>query len=348
MKSSQQLPTQQKDNPHVLPASRVTPDGNATASRHGLRHCTRRNRQGVMNGVVVVDKPSAMTSAQVVAQVKALLKAKKVGHTGTLDPFATGVLVCCINEATRLARFLISGRKGYEATMRLGIRTDTQDLTGQVISREPSLAVTHEEVHSTFQRFLEVKEQVPPAFSALKHQGVPLYRLARRGTFVQKPARRISLYELRVLDIHLPYVHFGVSCSQGTYVRTLSADIGDAMGCGAHLVQLCRTESGGFTLEEAVSLSTLKGLAETGKAADRITPMAHALKGFPEVKASRALALRIRHGQPITGAELGQGKDAGGPWIKVTDDENNLIAVLGAKERDGVYPYACVFANHQS
>ncbi|MDY6837667.1 MAG: tRNA pseudouridine(55) synthase TruB [Thermodesulfobacteriota bacterium] len=300
-----------------------------------------------MNGIVIVDKPAAMTSAQVVARVKALLKAEKVGHTGTLDPFATGVLVCCINQATRLAQFLTPGRKCYEAVMRLGIRTDTQDLTGQVISKDPDVSVAHHKVRSVFRDFLKIKEQVPPAFSALKHQGVPLYKLARRGAFVKKPARPISIYELKVLDIDLPHVHFTVSCSQGTYVRTLCADMGDALGCGAHLVQLRRTESGGFSLKEAVSLSTLKEMALVGNISDCITPMSLALRAIPEVHAGPKLAQRIRWGQPITRPDLGQ-HDVATRWIRVTDPQGDLIAVLSTNKKNGVYPYVCVFPNQES
>ena len=301
-----------------------------------------------MNGIVVVDKPRDITSARVVAKVKTILMAKKVGHTGTLDPFATGVLICCINQATRLAQFLMYGKKSYEAVMRLGLRTDTQDLTGRIISREPSLNVTHDKVHSTFRRFLEIKEQVPPAFSALKHHGVPLYKLARQGTFVQKAPRRITIYKLEVLDIDLPFVRFELSCGHGTYVRTLCADIGEALGCGAHLVRLCRTESGGFTLEDALSLENLAELALEGKVSSCIIPMTNALKKIPEIQAGYPLAQRIRHGQPISKSELAPVENTIAPWIKVTDAKGDLLAILASKEKNGVYPYACVFPNGNS
>ncbi|MBN1841618.1 MAG: tRNA pseudouridine(55) synthase TruB [Deltaproteobacteria bacterium] len=296
-----------------------------------------------MNGIVVVDKAAGMTSAQVVAKVKRILRAKKVGHCGTLDPFATGVLVCCINQATRLAQFFSHGKKGYEAVMRLGIRTDTQDLTGRIVSREPTLAVADHEIGPVFRRFLNVREQAPPAFSALKHHGVPLYKLARRGTFVQKPSRRISIYDLAVLDVDLPYVRFRVSCSQGTYIRTLCADMGDALGCGAHLVQLRRTESSGFTLEETISLQGMERLAATGEVSNCVIPMSNALKGIPEIQASQGLARRIRHGEPVTEEKLGPVDATGALWVKVTDADRNLIAVLGSRERKGVLPYVCVF-----
>jgi len=347
MKPLRRLANRQKGASYFLSLLPIIADS-TTASHHGLWGYTPLNRHGSMNGIVIVDKPAGMTSAQVVARVKTLLKAKKVGHTGTLDPFATGVLVCCMNQATRLAQFLIAGRKCYEGVMRLGIRTDTQDVAGQVISKDPDVSVTHDKVHSVFREFLNIKEQVPPAFSALKHRGVPLYKLARCGAFVKKPARPISIYHLELLHIDLPYIHFKVSCSQGTYVRTLCADMGDAMGCGAHLVRLCRTESGGFALKQAISLSTLKEMVLAGKVADSIIPMSRALRAVPEVNADPALAKRIRYGQPISEADLGHSKDPSRPWIKVTNTEGNLIAVLCANKENGVYPYACVFPNQAS
>ncbi len=297
-----------------------------------------------MNGIIVVDKPPDMTSAQVVTHVKRILKVKKVGHTGTLDPVATGVLVCCINKATRLARFLTYGKKRYEGVMRLGIRTDTQDLTGRVVSTEPDLGVTDRDMRKVFLSFLEVKHQTAPAYSALKHHGVPLYRLARHGTFVQKPPRRISIYGLEVLDISLPDVRFDVCCSAGTYVRTLCADIGDALGCGAHLTELCRTESGRFGLDEAVSLNTLDRLAASSKISNHIIPMSVALRGMPGISAGDQLLKKIQHGHPVTQEEVAAVRlRRTCPWIKVTDTQGNLVAVISSSKKNGVYPYACVF-----
>ncbi len=298
----------------------------------------------IMNGIIVVDKPPDVTSAQVVTQVKRILKVRKAGHTGTLDPFATGVLVCCINTATRLAQFLVYGKKRYEGVMRLGIRTDTQDLTGRVVSKEPDLRVTDRDVHRVFLSFLEVKHQNPPAYSALKHNGIPLYKLARRGTFIQKPPRRISIYGLEVLDVSLPDVRFKVCCSPGTYVRTLCADIGDALGCGAHLTGLCRTENGGFGLDEAISLNTLEKVSATGEISNHIIPMGIALRGMPSITANSELLKKIQHGRPVTQEEIPAVRlRETCPWIKVTNPKGNLVAVLSSSKKDCVYPYACVF-----
>ena len=302
-----------------------------------------------MNGIIVVDKPPDMTSAQVVTQVRRILRVKKVGHTGTLDPFATGVLVCCIDKATRLSRFLMYGEKRYKGVMRLGIRTDTQDLTGRVISTEPDLKVTQGDVRRAFLSFLDVKHQTPPAYSALKHHGVPLYRLARHGTFVQKPPRRISIYELEILDASLPHVRFEVCCSAGTYVRTLCADIGEALGCGAHLTGLCRTESGRFRLDEALSLNALERLDAKGGISNHIIPMSVALRGMPAISANDELVQKIQHGYPVTWEEVAAVRlRRTCPWIKVTDTQGKLVAVMSSSKKDGVYPYACVFPNRET
>jgi tRNA pseudouridine55 synthase len=296
-----------------------------------------------MNGIVVVDKPAGWTSAHVVAKVKRTLKATKVGHTGTLDPFATGVLICCVDKATRLARLLSQGRKAYEAVMRLGVRTDTQDLTGHVVSKGSTLDITEKQIKTVFEQFLKVEEQVPPAFSALKHQGKPLYTLARKGVFVEKPARPIVIYHLEIRDIDLPFIRFDVVCSAGTYIRTLSADLGDALGCGAHLVSLCRTETGGFTLAETISVATLERLAASGQASSCILPMHEALKGIPEIRAGQHLAQKIRYGKPLTESEIGPVAASNASWIKVTDADRDLIAILELNKKDGILPYMCVF-----
>lgn len=303
-----------------------------------------------MNGVVVIDKPAQMSSAQVVATVKRTLKARKVGHTGTLDPFATGILVCCVNRATRLARFITHGRKGYEAVMHLGVCTDSQDFTGKVVSRQSIAGVTEEKVKASIQRLVGQSRQTPPSFSALKHQGKPLYKLARDGIFVQKAPRSIHVYEATVLGIDYPFVHFRVICSPGTYVRTLCADIGEFLGCGGHLSQLRRTQNGGFTLEDAVSLDVLKSLASTQRAHDCVIPMEKALNGVPEVQVGNRTAAKIRKGAPLTEGDIGLSgrkevprKEA--PWLKVTDVNRRLLAVLDVEKRGNILPYMCVFLN---
>lgn len=253
------------------------------------------------NGIVIIDKPAGATSARVLAGVKKLYKAKKAGHAGTLDPFATGVLVCCLNQATRLAQFFLHDRKKYRGTLCLGIDTDTQDLTGRVLAEKSTAGIKAADVQAVMDRFQGTIEQVPPAYSALKHKGTPLYRLARSGNPVQKPPRKVTIDQLVILEVASPLVHFEVTCSAGTYIRTLCADAGRLLGCGGHLQALRRLESSGFALDEAVSLDDLEQLAADGNPESRLIPMAKALRGMPAVTADRRMAERIGQGQPVAG-----------------------------------------------
>ncbi len=233
-----------------------------------------------------------------------LFGAKKVGHTGTLDPFATGVLICCINRATRLSQFFLKGDKTYEAVLRLGIATDTQDATGTVTARHPVARVTEAVVLQTAVRFVGSISQVPPIYSALKHQGTPLYKLARRGKAVEKPARQVRIHRLDILDVNLPEVRFLVSCSSGTYIRTLCADMGQALGCGGHLKILRRTASCGFSIGSAISLDDLDNLNAQGRLDDAVIAMNDALHFMPELIADDILTRKMRNGMKLSEADF--------------------------------------------
>ncbi|MGM0453701.1 MAG: tRNA pseudouridine(55) synthase TruB, partial [Thermodesulfobacteriota bacterium] len=230
---------------------------NSNGSPNGL--------QQAPNGVLIIDKPADMTSADVVKRIKRLPGVKKAGHTGTLDPFATGVLVCPINRATRLAQFFLHSRKTYAATMHLGIETDTQDHTGRTVATHAIENIDEPAISVAVDGFIGQIEQVPPVFSALKHEGVPLYKHARNGRPVEKPPRRVHIGRIDLVGVRLPEIDIEVSCSGGTYIRTLCADIGRRLGCGAHLCRLRRTETGGKTLAEAVSLSELQAVESMGR-----------------------------------------------------------------------------------
>ncbi|MDP2645162.1 MAG: tRNA pseudouridine(55) synthase TruB [Desulfobacterales bacterium] len=248
-----------------------------------------------LNGVIIIDKAADMTSAQVVSVVKKTLKVKKVGHTGTLDPFATGVLICCINRATKLSKFFLSGNKKYDAMLHLGIETDTQDATGKITATSDPVNFSEGEIRDACKKFEGAGMQLPPVFSALKHNGRPLYKLARKGQPVQKPARPIVIHYIKIGRIDLPFVHFEVSCSSGTYIRTLCADIGRALGCGGHLKELKRIESSGLTLNEAFSLEELKKAVFSGQISDKIISMRRAVQYLPELAADTALMEKIIH-----------------------------------------------------
>ncbi len=206
-----------------------------------------------MDGVLVADKPALWTSHDVVAKVKRALCAKKVGHLGTLDPMATGVLPLVINGATKFAGFLGSGTKHYRATLKLGEETDTYDKDGQVVKHGDTGHLTDDDVRDAFVRFTGRIMQTPPMYSAIKKHGVPLYRLARKGVEVEREARSVEIFAIEISRIALPLVDFTVACSKGTYVRSICHDAGAALGCGGHLFDLRRTASGAFTLDAAIS-----------------------------------------------------------------------------------------------
>lgn len=298
-----------------------------------------------LNGIVVVDKPEGISSAGVVARVKEISGAKKVGHTGTLDPLATGVLVCCLNQATRLSQFFLKGDKEYEAELVLGRVTDTQDATGTVIEQYPMNGVTVDRVKDAASRFVGEINQVPPVYSALKHQGVPLYKLARRGAAVAKPARPVRINRLEILDVNLPDVRFRVSCSSGTYVRTLCADIGRELGCGGHLKGLRRTTSCGFSIDAAISLEALTAYRDQGCLDEAVIPMNEALAFMPSAVVDVALAKKIQNGTKLSKTDFSvrpRFSDQG--VFKVVDSHGQLIAVMDESPAADNYNYYCVFS----
>ena len=297
-----------------------------------------------MDGVLIINKAPDMTSAEVVATVKKLLQARKVGHAGTLDPFATGVLVCCINRATRLARFFLKGRKTYRAVLHLGIETDSQDATGRIVSTRDPVAVSAQQVEGVCRQFEGAYWQSPPPYSALKYRGKPLYRYAREGEPIQKPPRRVEIETIRLQSVRPPLVQFEVACSAGTYIRTLCHDMGKALGCGGHLKELLRLESCGFTLQEAISLFRLRRVAEAGNAAGSILPMESALRDMPQIIANKALTAHIKHGRVVTKNDiLPSGEHNREGLVKIVDANRHLIAVLGYRKQRQEMLYHCVF-----
>jgi tRNA pseudouridine55 synthase len=249
-----------------------------------------------MNGFIVIDKDKGMSSHDVVSSLRKMLQIKKVGHTGTLDPFATGVLPVAIGEATKAISFLDESTKEYEALMQLGVSTDTQDLTGKVISVND---IEHLDEHSIRQAFEVVAKrdtQVPPMFSALKRDGKPLYKLARKGESVDLQPRPMKIELLSVNSISMPMVRFTVRCSRGTYVRTIAADIGIILGCGAHLTELRRTASGKFHLSRSVKLDELKTSLNSKRVSDFVMSTYSSLSHLKGAEVSEKGAFRIRNG----------------------------------------------------
>ena len=303
------------------------------------------------SGIVVLDKPEGLSSAQAVGRIKKLFGARKAGHAGTLDPFATGVLVCMLNQATRLGRFLLAGAKTYEAVLHLGVETDTQDVTGNVVQQQALETGIESRLADTFRRFKGRIDQTPPVFSALKHRGVPLYKLARQGRPVQKPARPVHITAIDITAVALPEVFFQVTCSAGTYIRSLCADIGRELGCGGHLARLRRTRSSGFGLAAALSLDELERRVTNPNDGWPIISPAAALPEMATHIADEAAAAKINKGIPLTGDDLPAPQpqptcnrgNHDGSLMKIVDSRQRLLAVVRYEPQKDGYQYCCVF-----
>ena len=282
-----------------------------------------------MDGVVIIDKPHGQTSHDVVTEIKRLLKARKAGHAGTLDPLATGVLPVLLNEGTKLAPFLMNTGKEYQATALLGIRTDTLDVTGTVVSTNP-LHVSEEDVIRAIRGLCGLRKQVPPVYSAVKFKGRPLHRWARRGVTITPEPREVKIFHTEVVTINLPEVVFTVSCSKGTYIRSLCADIGEELGCGAVLSSLRRTKNGSFSERDALSLAGLDEDARVKLLEARIISTAEAISGLKTIHIDDLLADKIRKGGQLMSDEVVPDHISffdRGDMIRLLSPKDGLVAV---------------------
>jgi tRNA pseudouridine55 synthase len=262
----------------------------------------RRQHGRDVGGVLVVDKPRGMSSNDAVQAVKRLYRAQKVGHTGSLDPLATGVLPLCLGEATKLSQFLLDSDKEYRARVKLGIRTDSGDAAGQVLEERPIAGVDRAAIERELAHFRGEIEQVPSMFSAIKHQGQPLYKLARRGIEVDRKARRVMIHRNELVAFEGDELELLIHCSKGTYVRSIAAELGERLGCGAHVCALRRLRAGPYGEAEMVDLATLERVREQGgyEALDALLlPLSSAVANWPVVSLSGATAFYIRQGQPV-------------------------------------------------
>ena len=250
-----------------------------------------------VSGLLLVDKPAGLTSNQVLGRVKRLLGQRKAGHTGTLDPFATGLLPVLLGEATKFSADLLEADKRYTAVARLGERTTTGDTEGEVVATRP-MVIDEAVVHAALSRFRGEIDQVPPMYSALKRDGRPLYELARQGIEVERLPRRVNIHALELIALEATTLSFAVTCSKGTYVRTLAEDIGEALGCGAHLQALRRVASGSLDLTSAVTLEGLEAMSPEARVAS-VLPMDHLLQTLDRIELDAALAARFAQGQRL-------------------------------------------------
>lgn len=248
-----------------------------------------------MNGTVIVDKPAGRTSFDIVHEIRNVLNIKKIGHTGTLDPLTTGVLPVCINEATKLIQFFAEDDKEYRATMLLGVETDTLDMEGKIVARN-KLNITEEEIEYVIKAFTGKIEQRVPRYSAVKIKGKPLYRWTREGINITPPLRTIEVYRIAIEKIALPYVSFVVSCSKGTYIRSLCADIGNRLGCGACLYRLRRIKSGHFSEESAIVLEGLDKKEKEQTIRENLIPMVDMLPHFCSIIIDAEIVDKIKNG----------------------------------------------------
>lgn len=260
----------------------------------------RRNKGRNVNGVLLLDKPVGMSSNMALQIAKRLFNANKAGHTGSLDPLASGLLPVCFGEATKASGFLLDADKRYRVRCKLGEKTSTGDAEGEVIETRPVEGIDAARLEQVFARFRGEIEQIPPMHSAVKHQGQRLYKLARQGVEVEREPRTVVIHALTLLGVDLPYFGIDVHCSKGTYVRTLAEDIGEALGCGAHVTELRRLGVGPYDAAGMVDLDALKAESAEPAALDaHLLPIESALTQWPDVRLSPDAAFYLRQGQPV-------------------------------------------------
>lgn len=260
----------------------------------------RRNKGRNVNGVLLLDKPVGMSSNEALQVAKRIFNANKAGHTGSLDPLASGLLPVCFGEATKASGFLLDADKHYRVRGKLGEKTRTGDAEGEVIASRPVEGIDAARLEQVFAQFRGEIEQIPPMHSAVKHQGQRLYKLARQGVEVEREARRVIIHELNLLGVDLPYFDIDVRCSKGTYIRTLAEDIGERLGCGAHVTELRRLGVGPYATAGMVGLDQLRGEAvDTAVLDAHLLPIESALTQWPDVRLSPDAAFYLRQGQPV-------------------------------------------------
>ena len=279
-------------------------------------------------GVLLLDKPVGLTSNAALQEAKRLLQSRKAGHTGSLDPLASGLLPLCFGEATKLSRFLLEAGKSYWTVFQLGVTTDTDDAEGRVLSTRPVQA-GRAQVEAALKRFVGVIQQVPPLYSAIKRGGEPMYKLARAGLTPELEPRAVEIREIRLLDLTGDRVTLEMSCSKGTYVRSLARDLGEALGCGAHVIALRRLGLGAFRVEQAVTLDRLRELPGPVERAALLQPVDAAVETMPKVELSGNAAYYLRQGQAVT---IGWGLPP--CWVRIYE-AGGLFLGVGEVQDDG-------------
>ena len=281
------------------------------------------------NGIINIYKEAGYTSHDVVAKLRGILKQKKIGHTGTLDPAAVGVLPVCLGSGTKLCDMLTDKDKEYRAVLRLGCETDTQDMTGRVLS-ESEARVTERQAEEAVLSFLGEYDQIPPMYSAVKVDGKRLYELAREGREVERRPRRVRIYGIEIEEIRLPLITMRVSCSKGTYIRTLCHDIGRKLCCGGAMEELVRTRSGSFTIGDALRLSEVERLRDAGRLEGSILPVDRVFAGLPRVTVEKRFRKLIENGNPFYRNMVCEKEEDGQEGqVRVYDTDGKFYGVYG-------------------
>jgi tRNA pseudouridine55 synthase len=293
-----------------------------TGREHKEMDDNRFDLKNAISGVLVVDKPVGLTSHDVVQIVRKGTNIRRAGHTGTLDPRASGVLVILIGPAVRLSEYVSASDKRYQAVIRLGASTDTYDADGRILSTSPVDKITETQFEQELQSFVGEIEQIPPPYSAIKVKGRKAYEMAREGEEIDLAPRKIRVYSLELLEWAPPEAVIDVYCSSGTYVRSLAHDLGEKLGCGAHLIGLRRTKSGRFTLRDAAPLRRLREAFEDGTWYQFLIPAAEALSDWPSIELSQDQAEAIRHGHRI------QSEPLGSDMVRGVSEQGELVALL--------------------
>lgn len=261
---------------------------------------SKRRRGRDVSGILVLDKPAGFSSNDAVQKAKRLFHARKVGHTGALDPLATGVLPLCFGEATKFSQYLLTSDKKYLARLKLGVATDSGDADGQVIAERAVGDISESRIEEALRFFRGEIDQVPSMFSAVKHKGQPLYKLARQGIEIERESRRVKIFSNRIVALEGDELTLAIHCSKGTYVRTIAEELGEHLGCGAHVVALRRQAAGPYDETDLVTFDTLEAALETEGTLDSfLLPVASAVGDWPEVRLNDDTAYYVRQGQPV-------------------------------------------------
>lgn len=297
--------------------------------------------QTLRDGILNVNKQAGWTSHDVVAKLRGLLGTKRIGHGGTLDPAATGVLPVLLGKGTRIAEYLMGWDKEYRAVLRLGETTDTQDATGRILSSRSTEGLTTENICAAVSRFQGRLRQLPPMYSAVKVRGVPLYRAARAGRTVEREAREVTVHEIEVLDISGRDVALRISCSKGTYIRTLCADVGDALGVGGHLLALSRNRVGPLTIQNALTLEQIQSKLDLGELGETLMSLDQALEDMPALVLDDLTSARVLHGVPVPVSAVSREEEPetmvrlAGRTVRLKNGSGRLLALAAVPASSG-------------